>query len=124
MLRFRLHRVPITADVGKMEVKPTELLKDYWMTRVAFGVSALSFAANMSVRQNALDLAHKFPLAAKVVEDCFYIDDCLTGANTIERAILLLKSIDPGLQDSLEVLNISGSKPLGWNGTPHWITFA
>ena len=41
------------------------------MTRVAFGVSALSFAANMSVRQNALDLAHEFPLAAKVVEDCF-----------------------------------------------------
>ena len=47
--------MPITADVGKMEVKPTELLKDYWMTRVAFDVSALSFAANMSVRQNALD---------------------------------------------------------------------
>ena len=128
--------------------KPTEPLKDYRMTRVTFGVSASSFAANMSVRQNALDLAQEFPLAAKVVEDCFYVDDCLTGADTIERAILLyhqlldlfnrggfllrkwnssdsavLKSIDPDLQDSLEVLNISGSeeytKALGleWNTT-------
>ena len=93
LLRFRLHRVAITADVGKMyraieltaddkdlhrfvwRSKPTELLKDYRMTRVTFGVSALSFAANMSVRQNALDLAHEFPLAAKVVEDCFYVDE-------------------------------------------------
>ena len=53
------------------------------MTRVTFGVSASSFAANMSVRQNELDLAHEFSLAAKVVEDCFYIDDCLTGADML-----------------------------------------
>ena len=154
----------ITADVGKM-YRAIELtaddkdlhhfvwrLKDYRMTRVTFGVSASSLAANMSVRQNALDLAHEFLLAAKVVEDCFYVNDCLTGAVTVERAILLyhqlldlfnhcgfllqkwnssdsavLKSIDTVLQDSLVVLNISGSeeytKPLGWNGTPHWITF-
>ena len=97
----------ITANVGKMyraieltadekdshrfiwRSKPTETLKDYQMTRVAFGVSALSFAANMFVHQNALDLAHKFHLAAKVVEDCFYVDDCLTGADTVDRAILL-----------------------------------
>ena len=102
----------------------------------------------MSVRQNALDLAHVFPLAAKVVEDCFYVHDCFTGADTVDRAILLyhqllnlfnrggfllrrwnssdsavLKSINPDLQDSLEVLNISGSeectKTLGleWNTT-------
>ena len=42
-------------------------LQDYQMTRVTFGVSASSFAANMSVYQNAVDLSHEYPLAARVV---------------------------------------------------------
>ena len=68
LLRFRLHRVAITADVSKMyraiELAPddkdlhrfvwrsnsTEPLADFRMTRVTFGVSASSFAANMSLR--------------------------------------------------------------------------
>ena len=45
-------------------------LKDYRMTRVTFGVSASSFAANMAVKRNALDHALK---AAGVVESAFYV---------------------------------------------------
>ena len=40
--------------------QPNESLKDYRMTRVTFGVSASSFAANMAVKQNAIDHADKF----------------------------------------------------------------
>ena len=43
----------------------------------------------MSIKQNALDFAHEFPLAAKSVDESFYVDDCLTGADTIEEAIEL-----------------------------------
>ena len=57
------------------------------MTRVTFGVSASSFAANMSVKRNAMDHALEFPKAASVVETAFYVDDCLTGANSVEEAI-------------------------------------
>ena len=57
------------------------------MTRVTFGVSASSFAANMSVKRNAMDHALEFPKAANVVETAFYVDDCLTGANSVEEAI-------------------------------------
>ena len=57
------------------------------MTRVTFGVSASSFAANMAVKQNALDFAHQYPLAAKIVENSFYVDDTLTGADSIEEAV-------------------------------------
>ena len=57
------------------------------MNRLTFGVSASSFAANMAVRQNAIDLAHDYPLAAKVVEEMFYVDDCLTGADSLEDVI-------------------------------------
>ena len=59
------------------------------MTRVTFGVSSSAFIANMSVKQNATDFAHKYPLAARVVEESFYVDDCLTGANSVEEGIQL-----------------------------------
>ena len=71
LLRFRYHRVGLSADVSKMhravKLAPedkdlhrfvwretlTKPLVDYRMTRITFGVSASSFAANMSVKQNA-----------------------------------------------------------------------
>ena len=63
------------------------------MTRVSFGVSASSFTANMSVKQNATDLAHKYPLAAQAVDESFYVDDGLTGADSIEEAVELQNKI-------------------------------
>ena len=57
------------------------------MTRVTFGVSPSSFAANMSVKRNALDHALEFPKAADAVERSFYVDDCLAGANSVEEAV-------------------------------------
>ena len=70
------------------------------MTRVTFGVSASSFAANMSVKRNAMDHALEFPKAATAVETAFYVDDCLMGANSVDEAIdthqQLLKHFDKG----------------------------
>jgi hypothetical protein len=68
---------------------PSDQLKDYRMRRVTFGVSASSFVANMCVRQNALDNIQQFPLAAKAVKESFYVDDGLTGADSIKEAIEL-----------------------------------
>ena len=77
LLCFRMHK---EADVSKMyqavglidcdkdlhrfvwRSHPDDSLVDYRMTRVTFGVSASSFAANMGY---ADDLATEFPLAAK-----------------------------------------------------------
>ena len=111
LLQFRLHRIALTAEVSKMyraiELTPsdrdlhrfvwrsnsTEPLVDYRMTRVTFGVSASAFAANMSVKQNAIDHAAEYPQAANVVQTSFYVDDCLTGANTIDEAIELQRQL-------------------------------
>ena len=75
LLRFRLYRVALIADVSRMyravrlcesdkylhrfvwredSAKP---LRDFRMTRISFGVSASPFATNMAVKQNATDLA-------------------------------------------------------------------
>ena len=63
-----------------------ENLHDYRMTRVTFSVSA---SANMAVKQNALDFAAEFPEATKVMDKSFYVDDCLTGTDSIAEAIKL-----------------------------------
>ena len=105
LLRFRLHQIVLTSDVSKMNraieleefdrnlhrfvwrSHPDDQLRDYRMTRVKFGVSASSFAANMSVKQNALDHKLDYLKAADVVETSFYVDDCQTGAESVDEAI-------------------------------------
>lgn len=43
----------------------------------------------MAVKQNAADHKHEYPLAAKVADEEFYVDDCLTGVSSIEEGIEL-----------------------------------
>ena len=118
LLRFRFHRIALTTDISRMYhavalpqsdrdfhrfvwwKDPSKPLKDYRMTRVTFGVSASSFVANMCVKQNATDLSSKYPLASKVVDKSFYVDDGLTGADTEEEAV--------ELQDQLQSLFAEG----------------
>ncbi len=83
---------PLTTDVSKMyraieltmddrdvhrsiRMEKRSERPDYRMT---FGVSASSFAANMTVKQNAIDHATNYPLAANAVNCSFYVDDGLT----------------------------------------------
>ena len=40
-----------------------------------------------------LTYAHKYPLTAKVVDEAFYVNDCLTGANLIEKGIELPRQL-------------------------------
>ena len=68
-------------------------IQDFRMTRITFGVSASSFIANMCVKQNALDFSLQYPQAVSAVENSFYVDDGLTGADSIEEAILLHKQL-------------------------------
>lgn len=43
----------------------------------------------MSVKQNAMDFASKYPLAAKTVDKSLYVDDCFASADTVEEAVEL-----------------------------------
>lgn len=48
----------------------------------------------MSVRQNAIDLSHEYPIAARTVEESIYVDYCLTGADNIQEAIRLYTQLN------------------------------
>ena len=66
----------------------------------------------MCVKQNAQDHANAFPLAAKAVEESFYVDDGLTGADSKDGAIQL--------QRELQTLFRSGGFLLRkWNSSEH-----
>ena len=59
------------------------------MTRVTFGISASSSAANMLVQQNVLDFALEYPQAASAVNMSFHVNGGLTGADSIKEEIEL-----------------------------------
>ena len=75
LLLFRWHCISLTSDVSKMYHLLN--LTETCTVQLTFGVSASCFAANMAVKQNAIDFSHKFLLAAKAVEQSFYVDDGL-----------------------------------------------
>lgn len=56
------------------------------MTRLTFGVASSPFLATQVLRQMAKDYQDSHPKAAKIIMSAFYVDDCLTGANTVMEA--------------------------------------
>lgn len=101
--QFRLPAIAMTADVAKMyrqiSLAPADRdyhrfvhcdsggeLRDYRMTRVTFGVKSSPYLASQVLQQIAQDYEHEHPEAAKIVKRSFYVDDVLTGAETVEAA--------------------------------------
>lgn len=128
LLRFRMYRIALTTDISKMyraielenddrdlhrflwRSDKSEAIRDYRMTRVTFGVSASSFIANMCIKQNALNHAHQFPLAAKTVFESIYVDDGLVGADDKDTAVNLQKEMD-------ELFSRGGFQLHKWNSS-------
>jgi hypothetical protein len=108
---FRRHPYVLTTDVSKMyravglaiedrdyhrflwRENPNDPVHDYRMTRVTFGIASAAFLATKSVFRLAEDNEAKFPLAAKVVSESFYVDDGLPSVQTKQEAILLQRQL-------------------------------
>ena len=110
LLRFRFNKIAITADIAKMylQVRVAENqwdlqrlfwresggeIKEYWLTRVTFGLASAPFCAVRAMQQCAKDHMKEFPRAAQVVLRDFYMDDCLTGAQSKEEAESLVTEL-------------------------------
>ncbi|XP_055612527.1 uncharacterized protein LOC129759139 [Uranotaenia lowii] len=105
VLRFRLHRIAITADVAKMyrmidvstedrrlqrilwRDSPEEPLRTFELTTVTYGTASAPYLATKCLQRIAEDGKEKYPSAAKTLGEDFYMDDCLTGADTEEEGI-------------------------------------
>lgn len=111
ILKFRDHAIAITGDVSKMyrqfSLCPKDRdyhrfvfrqapdpMVDYRMTWVTFGVKSSPFVACRMLQQVASEVQEIYPEAARVIQECFYMDDVLTGAPTVEAANLLRQDLN------------------------------
>ncbi|GFX61451.1 integrase catalytic domain-containing protein [Trichonephila clavipes] len=104
MVRFRKHIFAFIADVQKMYrmiwINPDqrklqrilwrenmdEPIKTFELSTVTYGTTSAPFLATRTLKQLALDEAGNFPLGSSVVMSDMYIDDVLTGADTLLEA--------------------------------------
>ncbi|GFT34777.1 uncharacterized protein TNCV_3241051 [Trichonephila clavipes] len=63
-----------------------EPVKTFELKTVSYGTTSASFLATRTLKQLALDEAENFPLGSSVVISDMYIDDVLTGAETLLEA--------------------------------------
>ena len=52
----------------------------------------------MAVKENAADYAHEYPMAAKAVDEAFYVDDCEEGIELCHQLQELFTKADFLLQ--------------------------
>ncbi|XP_012521918.1 uncharacterized protein LOC105828224 [Monomorium pharaonis] len=103
LVRFRNHNYVITSDIEKMYrqiwVHPDDrqFKKIFWhyenrvrtfqLNTVTFSISSALFLAIRTIQQLANDEESKFSIGAKILKCDLYVDDLLTGANTLEELI-------------------------------------
>ncbi|XP_028159005.1 uncharacterized protein LOC114351861 [Ostrinia furnacalis] len=100
-MRWRLHPICLVADIVKMyrqikvanedvdyqrlvwRSKPQEDIEHLRLLRVTFGTASAPYLAVRALHQVAYDEGKQFPLAAERVLNDFYVDDLLTGCDTV-----------------------------------------
>ncbi|XP_058817515.1 uncharacterized protein LOC131680822 [Topomyia yanbarensis] len=107
VLRFRKYLVALVADIEKMyrqvSVQPedvpyqrilwrfdkTEPIQIYDLLTVTYGLAPSSFLATRTLQQLADDEGAAYPTAEQVLRKGFYVDDCLGGEQSVEKAVQL-----------------------------------
>lgn len=116
VLRFRTHRYVLTADIAKMyrqvlvdeshtrlqrilwRNNVNEAVKSYDLLTVTYGTASASFLAIRAMHQLAEDERDNYPLGSAITIRDFYVDDLLTGANTIAKAALIRDEVNAMLK--------------------------
>ncbi|XP_062713341.1 uncharacterized protein LOC134290258 [Aedes albopictus] len=105
LVRFRKHFVVFTADISKMyrQIKvvpahscfqrifwrddPAQPLRVLELTTVTYGTACAPFLATRCLLQLSIDEADSFPIAANIIREDCYVEDILSGADTVAEAI-------------------------------------
>ena len=104
LLRWRVHRICLTADIEKMyrqillhpddrryqlvlwRANKDSEISDYELNTVTYGLNCAPYLAIRTLRQLASDEQQRFPRAAAILQRDVYMDDVVTGADSIEEA--------------------------------------
>jgi hypothetical protein len=111
LLHFRTHNIVFTCDIRQMYlqilVQPpdnlfqlvmwrestSEPMSTYSLNRVTFGVSSSPFLAIRTLHQLAEDEGQDYPEAAAVLKAQTYVDDVITGSDTVTGALKLKEQL-------------------------------
>ena len=111
MLRFREHKYAISGDITKMYrqvwIHPNQRkflrilwrsnmlqpIKHYQLNTVTFGTSCAPYLATRTLQQVAIDCKTEYPDASEVIRNAFYVDDLLSGTDSIEQGVKLIKDL-------------------------------
>ena len=109
IFRFRTHVYVVTADIEQMyrqiNVHPDDRkyqrifwyhkgrISVYNLNTVTFGEAPSPFLAIRTLHQLSDDESHDFPLAAQILKRDVYVDDLLTGADTLSEVLGLRDGI-------------------------------
>ncbi|XP_076660868.1 uncharacterized protein LOC143364357 [Halictus rubicundus] len=109
--RWRLHKVAFSADIVKMfrqilvhpedqdwlrilwRNDPGEAVTDFRLSTVTYGTAPAPYLANRVLKQLAVDGESRFPLGARAVREHSYVDDILTGADDLQRALEIRRQL-------------------------------
>lgn len=131
LIKFRQHRVAMMADITKaflqigLNERDRDVLRFLWfkerptpyeeikvvimrMTRVPFGASASPFLLAATIRHHLKKYEERYPEEVKVLDECLYVDDFITGADDVENALKLS-------QRAKEMMSSASMKLCKWN---------
>ncbi|XP_036320220.1 uncharacterized protein LOC118734620 [Rhagoletis pomonella] len=107
LLRFRLYRYAITADVAKMyrqvlvdnnfrqfqyvlwRASPDSDIRTYQLNTVTYGTASAPFLAVRSLHYLADEHMAELPIGASAIKSSFYVDDMLCGAEDVNELYTL-----------------------------------
>ncbi|XP_075163365.1 uncharacterized protein LOC142235999 [Haematobia irritans] len=125
LIRFRLHKYVVTADIEKMyrqvlideadrnyqlvlyRRSPQDEINIYRLNTVTYGTSSAPFLAIRCLQYLSEIYKELFPRGSLVLRKGFYVDDLLTGADSIEE-LSIIKS------ELIEILNSAGFNITKW----------
>lgn len=105
LLRWRTFKIVIKADIAKMYRQiqmssihqpyhriiwrnhPDDDLQEFQLQTVTFGTAAAPFLAIKTIQQLANDESAHYPIGADTLRNDFYVDDLLSGADSIQDAM-------------------------------------
>lgn len=104
LMRFRQHTYAIAADIEKMyrqilieptqrvlqrilwRFAPTDPIQIYNLNTVTYGTASASYLAIRSLIQVGIDCERSLPEISEIIKRDFYVDDLLSGADSIDDA--------------------------------------
>lgn len=111
LLRFRKFQYVLAADIEKMyrmvwidpsqrcllrilwRDSPDEDIEVYELNTVTYGTSSAAFLAIRCLYQLGIEFEEVSPLVANTIKNHFYVDDVLTGGDTIEDTLSLANEL-------------------------------